>query len=403
MQFDVPLHRRFIVMISFEEALHIVSTLPVKPVVETIPFENANGRILSENVFADMDMPPFDKSAVDGFACRSEDVATPLEIIETVAAGQMPTKTVVQGTCIRIMTGAPVPNGANRILMVEDCELSKNTIVYKGKSKAINICFLGEDVRKGAQMLDAGTFIEPQHIAVLAEMGKVNPSVFKQISVGVMSTGDELVEPHQVPKSSQIRNSNSWQLMAQIRKAGGLPRYYGIVSDSFDQTVVTLWKATNENDLVFLSGGVSAGEFDFVPKAMQKLGFDILFDSIAVQPGRPTTLAQNGHKFIFGLPGNPVSSFVQFHLLGQILLKRMTGGVPKQIVISGITGKAITRRKADRKSFYPVYIDEAGKVNTVEYNGSAHINSLSNAVGFISMEIGEFEIAEGSRIDVRLF
>ncbi|PKP02114.1 MAG: hypothetical protein CVU11_13065 [Bacteroidetes bacterium HGW-Bacteroidetes-6] len=390
-------------MISFEESLHIVSTLQVKPVVEYINFENATGRILAEKVEADMDMPPFNKSAVDGFACRNEDVGKPLEIIETVAAGKMPKKQVVAGTCIRIMTGAPLPEGANRVLMVEDCDVLSNKVLYRGVSTFHNICFLGEDIRRGQLILEEGTLIEPQHIAVLAAMGKTSLQVYRKVSVAVMSTGDELVEPYQKPEASQIRNSNSWQLLAQIQKAGGSPKYYGIVPDTFEATVDYIKRAVSENDLVFLSGGVSAGEFDFVPKAMQQLGFTILFDSIAVQPGRPTTLAANENKYIIGLPGNPVSSFVQFHLLGQILMKRMMGCNAKPLIMKGILGKAISRKKAQRKSFYPVCTNANGEIIALEYHGSAHINSLTDSMGVVSMEIGVAEIEEGSLIDVRLF
>ncbi|HBG70939.1 MAG TPA: hypothetical protein DHV29_12360 [Bacteroidales bacterium] len=390
-------------MISFEEAFDIVSSQPVVVDTELIPFDESAGRILAEDVCSDMDMPPFDKSAVDGFACRVSDIMLPMKVIETVPAGKMPENTVTEGTCIRIMTGAPVPAGADMVLMVEDCEVNNEIVVYKGASKNSNIAHRGEDMKSGALLITASTLIKPQHIAVLAAVGKTEISVFRQIKVGVMSTGSELVEPDATPSPSQIRNSNSWQLMAQVVSHGGFPTYYGIVPDDFETTVAALQNAVSENDIVFLSGGVSAGDFDFVPKAMQQIGFEIIFDSIAVQPGRPTTLAKMGNKYIVGLPGNPVSSFVQFELLGSVLINRLGGNNPEMKVMKGITGQTFHRKKAVRKSFYPVSVNESGRLVQVEYHGSAHINSLLKAVGVIAMEMGVNEIAEGTEIDVRLF
>jgi len=390
-------------MISFEEAFDIVRSQPVVAATETIRFDVAAGRILAEDIRSDMDMPPFDKSAVDGFACRIDDISKPMKVIETVPAGVMPTMPVTEGTCIRIMTGAPVPAGADMVLMVEDCTVDNEIVVYHGASKNSNIAYQGEDMKSGALLMNASALLKPQHIAVLAAVGKTEIKVFRQIKVGVLSTGSELVEPDSTPGASQIRNSNSAQLVAQIVSHGGIPTYYGIVPDDFDITVAALKKAVSENDIVFLSGGVSAGDFDFVPKAMQQIGFEIIFDSIAVQPGRPTTLAKLGEKYIMGLPGNPVSSFVQFELLGSVLIKKLGSTLTERRIMKGITGQNFHRKKAQRKSFYPVSVNESGQLVQVEYHGSAHINSLLNAVGVIAMEVGDLEINEGALVDVRLF
>ncbi len=390
-------------MISFEEALHIVSTIPSGMPSEAVLFHEALGRIAATDVISEISMPPFNKSAVDGFACRSMDVSSKMSIIETVAAGQLPQKVITPGTCIRIMTGAPVPEGATTVLMVEDCEVNGDELIYRGNSGAANICFQGEDISAGDILIKAGTLLEPQHIAILASLGQVEINVFRQARVGVLSTGNELVEPHEELSPSKIRNSNSWQLMAQIRLAGGIPKYYGIVPDDFDATRSAMQHALSECDIIMLSGGVSAGDFDFVPAAMKELGFSIVFDSLAVQPGRPTTLAVNKHQYIFGLPGNPVSSFVQFHLLGRVLMLRLAGWNPVIRTIKGITGVAFRRKKAQRKSFLPVTLDHNGRLVPVPYNGSAHINALLEAIGVIAMDQGINEIPEGAETDVRLF
>lgn len=392
-------------MIKFEEAHNIIENLDVKPVqIEEIDYMDSVNRVLAEDVFSDMNMPPFDKSAVDGFACKQSDIDKALTIIETIAAGQWPEKIIENGTCARIMTGAPVPKGADIVLMIEDCEeIKQNQIRYLGSSKSGNICFLGEDIQANDVVIPSGIIIKPQHIAVMASVGKTKISVYEKLRVAVLSTGDELVEPSILPAVSQIRNSNSWQLMSQIQRAGAEAIYFGIVADNEKDTRAKLSNALTKTDIVFISGGVSAGDFDYVPLIMKELGFEILFDSIAVQPGRPTTLALANGKFIFGLPGNPVSSFVQFELLGKKLIYKFSAILHKDRVVKCITGKTISRKKAKRKSFYPVKFNADGEIMPLEYHGSAHINSLNDAEAVIAMEIGEYEIQKGVLTDVRFF
>lgn len=392
-------------MIQFEKAHSIIENLDVKhPPVEEIDYMDSANRILAEDVLSDMNMPPFDKSAMDGFACKQVDIKKPLIIIETIAAGQWPEKTIEKGTCARIMTGAPVPKGADIVLMIENCEeIEDNKILYTGTSKAGNICFLGEDIKANDVIIPAGKMIKPQHIAVMAAVGKTKVRVYEKLKLAVLSTGDELVEPSVLPAASQIRNSNSWQLMSQIRRAGAEPMYFGIVADNMKDTKEKLSAALAKTDIVFVSGGVSSGDYDYVPLIMKELGLDILFDSVAVQPGRPTTLAVGNGKFVFGLPGNPVSSFIQFELLGKKLLYRMSNLLHKDRIVKCVLGKTISRKKAKRKSFYPVYFNENGEIIPLEYHGSAHINSLNDAEAVIAMGIGVYEIEKGALADVRFF
>lgn len=389
-------------MISFEEAFQIVCDQQYKPKSESIPFTDTVGRVLAKNIRSDIHMPPFDKTAVDGFACRKADLVNPLEIIEVIPAGTFPTKEITVGTCARIMTGAPIPKGADMVLMIENTEETKDgfirTTVSDGSS---NICFFGEDICKDEVVLKKGTRIKPQHIAVMAGVGAIKPEVYIKASVGIMSTGNELVEPNQKPNLSQIRNSNSWQLMAQVERAGGIPRYFGIIPDNIDDTKNILNEALRHCDMVILSGGVSAGDFDFVPRVITELGFNILFDSIAVQPGRPTTLASGEGKYILGLPGNPVSSFVQFELLGKILLHKMMGASAQTGIFISVAGSDFKRKKASRKSFYPVMFNQAGEVIPIEYHGSAHINALNDAIGVVSMDSGVTLVKKGELVNVR--
>jgi len=391
-------------MIKFEEAFDIVQKAAtfIYP-AERIDFIDSIGRILAEDVYSDMDMPPFDKSAMDGYACRKEDLKNSLEVIEVLPAGKIPEKQIGTNQCTKIMTGAIIPRGADCVIMVEHTEeIGKNLIRFVKENTNTNICYTGEDIKTGDQVLEKGICIKPQHIAVMASVGCTQPLVSKQPSIGIISTGDELVEPSSTPAPSQIRNSNGYQLIAQVKRAGGIPNYVGIAEDSEEVTYSTILKALKENDIVLLTGGVSMGDFDFVPDIMEKVGIDIKFRSMAVQPGKPTLFGTfDQHKFIFGLPGNPVSSYTQFELLVKPLMLKLMGINNLPMPLKLPMGKSYKRRKSQRKSFLPVVIRADGKVYPVEYHGSAHIHSYVFANGITSIDIGKETLEIGELVDVR--
>jgi molybdopterin molybdotransferase len=391
-------------MISFEDALNTVLSQKFRLDNERVDLSGSLGRILAEDVFSDMDMPPFDKSAVDGFACMlksgSTDTMT-LQIIETIPAGTVPQKAILPGQCSRIMTGAMVPSGAGSVIMVEDSEivgeqLVKVTPIPTGN----NICYRGEDIRKGDLVLQRGIQITPARIAVLASVGAVTPLVAKLPRIAIISTGDELVEPAITPSLAQIRNSNAMQLEAQVRTVPANPAYYGIVTDEGPELRKIIDLALSENDVVLLTGGVSMGDFDFVPGVMQEAGIEILFKSIAIQPGKPTVFGRHNNTFIFGLPGNPVSSFVLFEIMVKPFLRRLMGCTMEPVEFKLPMGVDFTRRKSARKSMIPVIIRD-GAVYPVEYHGSAHINAYSVANGIMAMEIGTTIVKMGEQVYVR--
>jgi molybdopterin molybdotransferase len=396
-------------MISFEEALNTVMGNICTVSSLRVPFTDSLGRVLAEDVYSDIDMPPFDKSAVDGFACKLSDIIAfaeglnnlPLEVLETIPAGTPPQRMVVPGKCSRIMTGAMVPEGADCIIMVEETTLTNDgKIIYTGRKSASNICFKSEDIRVGDKVLEKGTLIKPQHIAVLASVGAANPLVAEKPRVGILSTGDELVEPSETPTLSKIRNSNAWQLMAQVTNTAGEAKYHGIALDNMDSLTSKLEAALETSDLVILTGGVSMGDFDYVPVVMKNLGLDILFKSVAIQPGRPTVFGRVGNKYIFGLPGNPVSSFVLFEMLVKPFIQGMMGAKPQSQNVLLPMGADYVRKKSTRKSLIPIKIIE-GKVVPLEYHGSAHINAYIDAQGIIAIEMGITELKKGEVVYVR--
>jgi len=389
-------------MIAFEEALEIVLNTAQKTKIEEVEMIKAIGRVLAEDINSDINMPPFDKSAVDGFACRKYDFDKniELEIIEIIPAGICPEKTVSAGKCAKIMTGAMLPQGADCVVMIEDTEIHENRIRFIKRISATNICYLSEDVRINDLVLSKGTFVKPQHIAVMAAVGAWRPKVYCKPKIGIISTGDELVEPNIKPVAAQIRNSNAWQLMAQAQKAGAASHYEGIAADNKASTYEKINTALQNNDIVLLTGGVSMGDFDYVPEIMHEIGIRILFKSIAVQPGRPTVFGIKDDKYIFGLPGNPVSSFVQFEMLVKPLIQRMTDNqtINSELVLP--MGSDLHRKKTERKSFLPVSIRN-GEVFAVEYHGSAHIHSYVFADGIIAMEKGILSLKKGEKVHVR--
>jgi len=388
-------------MISFEEAYRIVMNHVTVFPSERVNMMDSLGRILAEDILSDIDIPPFNKSAVDGFAGRMADFDHDLEIIETIPAGKTPEFTISKGKCSRIMTGAMLPEGSDCVVMVEDTQILDNGMMRAAKRlESLNICYQGEDIKAGDKVLSKGILIKPQHISVLAASGAVNPKVSKQVHVGILSTGDELVEPQHLPSRSKIRNTNAYQLIAQVSIAGALPQYGGIAADNEISLSAMLSDSLDRNDVVLLTGGVSMGDFDYVPKAMENLDIEILFKSVAIQPGRPTVFGKRGNQFIFGLPGNPVSSFVLFEVLVKPFLLKMMGCLKEPELLHLPLGTTFKRIKSDRKSLIPVRI-ENGLVFPVEYHGSAHINAYTQAHGIITIEIGKTELVKGEIADVR--
>ncbi len=408
-------------MVLFEDALKIVLSQDFKPGVERVALSEACGRILAGDIFSDMDMPPFDKSAVDGYACqmttgtsqgitpsidRAQIIAVPNEkpllVVETISAGTIPKQAIVPGRCSKIMTGAMVPRGADCVIMVEDTESAgENLVRFTLENTAKNICYQGEDIRKGELVLQKGIRITPAHMAVLASVGATDPLVSTLPRVGIFSTGDELVEPGTIPGIAQIRNSNASQLEAQVRQVPALPTYYGIAPDKSEELYKIIDLALANNDLVILTGGVSMGDFDFVPAVMKDAGVDIFFKRIAIQPGKPTVFGRRDHTFIFGLPGNPVSSFVIFEMLVKPLLHLMMGSSWKPLECMLPLGVDFSRHSSARKSMVPVIMKD-GVVFPVEYHGSAHINAYSVANGIMNVPIGTTTLKQGEQVHVRL-
>ncbi len=390
-------------MIPFDEALEIALGAARRLETETVALAHARDRILAQDLLADMPMPPYDKAMVDGYACRRADLDAALQVVETVAAGYAPTKAVGPGECSKIMTGAMIPQGVDCVFMVEHSESDgEETVRFNGEKTNDNIAKIGKDITEGDLLLSSGHRILASDIAVLAAMGCAQPQVYKQARVAVIATGDELVEPDVQPSPTQIRSSNGVQLCAQVEAMGCPATYVGIAMDTEESLEACLKSAADGHDVVLFSGGVSMGEFDLVPRVLEKNGIKIQYDRVAIQPGKPTTFARSDDLFCFGLPGNPVSTFMIFELLVKPFLFAMMGHDYRPPQVRMRLASTMTRKSGARKAWVPVVTTGDGRIKRVDYHGSAHINALCHAEGIIAFPEGATELIEGSEIAVRL-
>jgi len=390
-------------MLPFDEALKIVLDSAHKLGSERIDIAQAANRILAEDVKSDMDMPPRNRAVVDGYACRREDLANELKVIETIRAGMPPKKTIGPNQCAKIMTGATVPRRADCVFMVEFAENpTAGTVRFTGEKTNDHIRPKGRDIKAGQVVLRCGTRIRPQHIAVLATVGHTEVLVARKPMVGIIATGDELVEPQSKPSPWRLRNSNSPQLAAQLESVGTDVTDYGIAKDTAGDIDGTFKKAAAENDVVLLSGGVSMGDFDLVPGILKQNNIELLFEKIALKPGKPTVFGISENLYCFGLPGNPVSTFVVFELLVKPFLYKLMGHDYAPPNIQMPLDETIWRKDTERRGWTPVTITDAGTLRKVEYHDSGHINALCGADGLVCMDVGVAEIPKGTIVQIRL-
>ena len=389
-------------MLEYKEALElIVSSAKILP-TEKVELLNSLKRILADDVCHDMDMPPFNKSAMDGFACRRSELKNQLEVVETIYAGKSPEKKIGKNQCYKIMTGAVVPDEADCVFKKEDAAFPESgKVICINLATTNNINYLGEDVKAGDKILDKSTLITSRHLPVFAGAGITRPKVFKRPSIAVFATGTELVEPDNKPRWYQIRNSNSSQLLAQLTEIGVQANYGGIVEDEATQIQSKVRDAFEINDVVILTGGVSVGEYDFIPEILDNLGFDILVRSTGIKPGKPMSFARKDNKYCFGLSGNPVSSFIQFELYVKPFLFAMMGYSFKPNILRLPIGTNYYRQKSDRINFVPAIISDRMEIVPVEFHGSAHINALSGADFLMEVPKGVNSIEKGDLVNAR--
>jgi molybdopterin molybdotransferase len=389
-------------LITHEKALDLIREHVQILGSERVDIKESLNRVLRQDVLSDIDMPPYNKSAMDGYACRHADLKNELEVVEVLPAGTLPHKVIGENQCAKIMTGSMMPEGADCVIIVEQVkEVSPGKIRFLGDSTPGNICLKGEDVLVGQLLLTTGTRITAKEIASLASVGCVQPMVSRKPTVGIIATGDEIIEPYGIPRAAQIRNSNSYQLLAQVQQFGCQEKYFGIVPDTDEAIGSIIATAKTECDLIMFTGGVSMGDYDLVPALLQKSGFTLVFEKIAIQPGRPTVFGISDTTIVLGLPGNPVSSFVVFEYYAKEILAGMMGLRNYGSTVSCRLAHPYKRKNGTRLARVPAKFTAEGMIEVVEYHGSAHITALLSADGIISIPIGVVAIPEGASVDVR--
>ena len=367
---------------------------------EEVDLTDALGRVLVSDIVSDIDMPPFDKSAMDGFACRRADLDRPLKIVETIAAGRIPEKEISEGECARIMTGAAVPGGADTVVMVEDTREENGIVTVTRRSGSSNICLLGEDLREGDTVLKKGSLIRSSEIAVLAATGSAKALVAVRPVLGIAVTGDELAEPGYPMNAGMIRNSNGPQLMAQAAEIGLPAKYLGIVPDDRGAVPELIERTSGEIDVYIFSGGVSMGDYDFVPEGLEEAGFELLVHGAAIKPGRPLLFGRCGDAWVFGLPGNPVSVFVLFEMIVKPFCFRLMGHDYRPLEVTVRLEKDFTRKEAVRTAHVPVTLTSDGWARLIEYHGSAHIHAYTRADGILRIPAGVESLKKGEEVRI---
>jgi molybdopterin molybdotransferase len=378
------------------------------PAVPTPLGPAALGRVLGEDVLSDLDMPPYDKALMDGYAVRAANVpagGASLEVVEEVTAGQVPQHAVGTGQATRIMTGAPIPAGADAVVMVEHTRPAGRRVAVDGPVRpGQHVLPRAREMRRGEAVLRAGHVLRAQELGMLATVGRTSARLVRTPAVAILSTGNEVVEPDTFPGPGQIRNSNGPMLLAQATHAGASARYLGIARDSLD-SLRPLIATGLEADVLVLCGGVSAGKLDLVPTALGEAGVTAHVHQVALKPGKPFffgTRAGEKPALVFGLPGNPVSSLVCFELFVRPALRRLAGLEPGPPIVEAALLEDFALR-SDRPTYHPAALQlapEGWQVRAVAWFGSADLRGLCEANALIVFPPGDQQHRAGQLFPV---
>ncbi|QQS32492.1 MAG: molybdopterin molybdotransferase MoeA [Acidobacteriota bacterium] len=374
-------------MITIPQALKIVAREVTPLRSERIDIADAVGRVLAEDMVADIDLPPFDRSQMDGYAVRAADTANvpvDLVIVGESAAGRGWDGKLKKGEAVRIMTGARVPVGADAVQKVEVTkELGGVVTIFETVKRGMSVVKRGSEVKKGRRLLRAGDLITTHNIATLASFGYAKVRVAKMPRVAILSTGSEIVDINKRPRKDQIRNSNSVMLASMTASAGGLPTIFPHVGDTLTEITTAIRQAAKSTDVLVITGGVSVGKYDLTKDALASLGAEPFFDKVALKPGKPTVFGRLGKTLIFGLPGNPVSAAVTFHLFVRRVILAMQGACEKSCPTGYAIAKRDVRGTRDRDAYLPATLstDKHGRliVDAVKGTGSSDLVSLGQA------------------------
>jgi molybdopterin molybdotransferase len=395
------------VALTFEQAracvLREVSAGRGNLPTEQIPTVAAAGRVLAEEITADRDYPPFARAARDGFAIRAADVPAEVRVIGEVRAGELYGGFVRPGEAVEIMTGAPLPQGADAIVMVEHVTRRGDRItVPRSIQSGENYVGQGVEAKHGSTVLSPGRRLGFAEIALLAMVGHECAMVYRRPRVAILPTGDEIVEAGQKPESFQIRNSNAWSIAVQAARAGGDPYILPIARDNYESTR-NLIEQGLASDILLLSGGVSAGKYDIVERVLADLGAKFFFDRVLVQPGQPVVFGSVNGKYIFGLPGNPASTMVTFEIFARAAVELLGGAQEAPLPLLQARLSKEVHHKPGLTRFLPAQLSADGSTVALEpWQGSGDVNSLARANAFLVTDADRESWSPGDMIRVLL-
>ncbi|MDI6752206.1 MAG: molybdopterin molybdotransferase MoeA [bacterium] len=384
---------------AFSKVIDSVKRLPP----EEVDLLSGLGCVLAGDIKARFDIPPFDKSAMDGYAVRSEDLSSQNELlcIGELPAGIFQKFVVNKGECVRIMTGSPLPSGADAVVMKEDTEEKKERIrILKPLRPLENVCSKGEDIQKGDIVLSHGSLLKAIEISLAASLGYTKVKIYRRPKVSILATGNEIIEPGEAISFGKIFNSNSYLLISILSLMKIPYTYLGIAKDNEDGLRSKIEEGL-KSDLFILSGGVSVGDYDLVPKVLSVYNVKKIFHGISIKPGKPVFFGKTKKCFVFGLPGNPVSVFVGFLLFIKPALDKMMGRRPDLDIQKGRL-TVDYHQKPGRKQFFPVkaIFDEGWLVTPIkDYHGSADLASLSEANGFMIADSETSHLPKGANVE----
>lgn len=373
------------------------------PAIEEIPLDAVAGRVLAEDVPADRDAPALARSVRDGYAVRAEDLPGELQIVGEVRAGERYHGVVERGQAVEIMTGAPIPAGADAVVMIEHTSREDGRVRIASPAEPQQfINPRGCEAAAREIVLRAGKRLDYADVAMLAAFGRPLVQVYRKPVAGIIATGDEIVEIHETPKEFQIRNSNAFSLAAQVRRAGGDPWMLPVARDTVEHTRQVIAQGL-DCDLLLLSGGVSAGKYDVVEEVLSGLGAEFYFDRVLIQPGQPLVFGRAGGKFFFGLPGNPSSTMVTFEIFARAALELLGGQEEIALHMPFARLTRDFRHKTGLTRFLPARLSADGaEVTPVEWHGSGDVPALTRANAYLVAEAGRAEYPRGEWIRVLL-
>ena len=400
-------------MLTVAEALAAILKTVERPAPVTVDLADALGLTLAEAIVSDVDSPPFTKALMDGYAVRAADIAAGrrcLRIVEEITAGRVPTKTVGPGEASRIMTGAPMPAGADAVVIVEETALASEPETVEIQAETVkveaNLLPQGTAVRRGTQILSASRVLRPQEIAALSELGRARIAVYPRPRVAILATGDELVPASGKPGPGQIRNSNEPMLTAQIRQAGGEPVPLGIARDRREELRERI-EVGLACDMLLLSGGVSAGKLDLVPSELAAAGVRQVFHKIQMKPGKPLWFgvrqSQGRACYVFGLPGNPVSSMVCCEIFARTALRKLLGIEPAEPRPLAARLAEDCAMRGNRPVYHPAHIEwraDGAVARVVDWAGSSDVCATVDANGTIHFPPGDKTWRAGELMEV---